>query len=436
MASSKRDFERFVTWLHRPENQTPPDVRRLANLALAHFDELAQTSRQHNQRSIYLVHHARRSIAQTPDGPPDIQPVAAEGAWPWRRLRHLTLGPFRGFRTPEPFDLQKRVILFYGPNGSGKTSLCEGLEYALLGAVEEADTKRIDAMTYLVNVHANRFEAPVLRATDHQNREAPAAANVDIYRFCFIEKNRIDAFSRIAARPSAQRTELIATLFGMEKFNEFVSHFNDSIDQQLVLNGTKQLALTSLRHALAADQATVDGEAQALLNLTNEEAALALTYSEGMTYTGLKALIGAAEAPGRLQELEGILNAVPPAAIGLTRRGLLDGFEAASKGYLDGDEYKIVRPDFMFFAALDDGKVVTDIVDPHGPYLADALPKLQGLAQYAEVQSRAYRRIESVAKVKGKLRVLDLMREDVRKAIANTKDAASLFVGHFAGDYE
>ena len=71
MASSKRDFERFVTWLHRPENRTPPDVRRLANLALAHFDELAQTSRQHNQRSIYLVPHARGSLAQTPDGPPD-----------------------------------------------------------------------------------------------------------------------------------------------------------------------------------------------------------------------------------------------------------------------------------------------------------------------------------------------------------------------------
>ena len=333
MASSKRDFERFVTWLHQPESQTPPDVRRLANLVLAHFDELAQTSRQHNQRSIYLVRHARRSLAQTPDGLPDIQAMAADGAWPWRRLRQLTLGPFRGFRTPEPFDLQRRVILFYGPNGSGKTSFCEGLEYTLLGAVEEADTRRIDARTYLANVHANRFEAPALQATDHQNRAVPVAASADTYRFCFIEKNRIDAFSRMAARPSAQRTELIATLFGMERFNEFVSHFNESIDQQLVLSGTKQLALTTLRNALAADQTTVDGEGQALLNLTNEETALAFTHSEGMSYAELKALIGTTESPGRLQQLEGILNAVPPGAIGLTRQGLLDGFEAARKSY-------------------------------------------------------------------------------------------------------
>lgn len=58
---------------HVPATGAPPDVRRLANLALAHFDGLAQTSRQHSQRSIYLVGYARRALAQTPDGPPDIQ---------------------------------------------------------------------------------------------------------------------------------------------------------------------------------------------------------------------------------------------------------------------------------------------------------------------------------------------------------------------------
>lgn len=328
MASSKRDFERFVAWLHMPATQTPPDVRRLANLVLAHFDGLAQTSRQHSQRSTFLVGHARRALAQTPDAPPNIQAVAADGAWPWKRLRAMTIGPFRGFRTPEPFDLQKRVILFYGPNGSGKTSFCEGLEYGLLGSVEEAETKRIDGRTYLANLHARRFDAPALRATDHENRNVAVTSNPDTFRFCFIEKNRIDAFSRIAARPPAQRTELIATLFGMDKFNEFVGHFNESIDQQLVLTAAKQLALTGKRNALAADQATVNGEAKALLDLAAEEAALALTHSAGMTYAGLKALIGTAEAPGRLQQLDGILNAVPPAAIGLSRDGLLNAFEA------------------------------------------------------------------------------------------------------------
>jgi recombinational DNA repair ATPase RecF len=297
-------------------------------MALTYFDALARTSRQHSQRSIYLVGKARQELAKTPDGPPDIEAVAADGAWPWKRLRGITIGPFRGFRNAEPFDLQKRVVLFYGPNGSGKTSFCEGLEFGLLGSVEEAETKRIDERTYLTNLHACRYEAPALLATDHQNREVAVVANADIFRFCFIEKNRIDAFSRIAARPPAQRTELIATLFGMEKFNEFVSHFNESTDPQLVTMATKQLVLNGKRNALAIDQATVNGEAQALRGLAAEEAAMAAAHQDGMAYDGLKAFIGTAEVPGRMRELDGILGALPPATIGIARDGLLAAFES------------------------------------------------------------------------------------------------------------
>ena len=328
MASSKRDFERFVAWLHSPATQAPPDVRRLANLALTHFNALARTSRQRSQRSIFLVGRARQELAHTPDSLPNIEAIAADGAWPWKRLRSMTIGPFRGFRNPEPFDLQKRVVLLYGPNGSGKSSFCEGLEFGLLGSVEEAETRRVDERTYLANLHARRFEAPALRATDHQNREVAIAANADTFRFCFIEKNRLDAFSRIAAKPAAQRTELIATLFGMEKFNEFVGHFNESIDAQLVTMAAKRLALDGKRNALANDQATVNGEAEALLGLTTEEAAMAAAHQEGMAYDGLKAFIGTAETPGRLQELDGILGALPPAAIGVARDVLLVAFEA------------------------------------------------------------------------------------------------------------
>ena len=131
MASARQDFERFVGWLYQPEKQVPADVRRLAVLVSAKFDELAGTSRQRSQRSIYLVDLIRQEFERTADVAPVAAAQADLGTWPWTKLRHLTLGPFRGFRTPEPFDLTKQIILFYGPNGSGKTSLCEGLEYAL-----------------------------------------------------------------------------------------------------------------------------------------------------------------------------------------------------------------------------------------------------------------------------------------------------------------
>ena len=82
-----------------------------------------------------------------------------------------------------------------------------------------------------------------------------------------------------------------------------------------------------------------------------------------------------------------------------------------------------------------DGKVVVDLVDPHGLHLADALPKMKGLAAYAEAHATAYRRIESVALADGKLRVLDLTSGAVRRAILGAKSAASLFTGALATDY-
>jgi type III restriction enzyme len=102
--------------------------------------------------------------------------------------------------------------------------------------------------------------------------------------------------------------------------------------------------------------------------------------------------------------------------------------------YKDDDDTKIVRPDFIFLAELD-GEIVADIVDPHGFHLADALPKLQGLAGYAETHPQFYRRIEAVAETGGKLRVLDLTRADVRQAVMEAMSAEALYMSALAGDY-
>lgn len=103
--------------------------------------------------------------------------------------------------------------------------------------------------------------------------------------------------------------------------------------------------------------------------------------------------------------------------------------------YLEDHQYKIVRPDFVFFATYD-GKMAVDLIDPHGLYLSDALPKLQGLAVYAEMYASKYRRIESVAEVGGKLRALDLTRANVRQLIRDATSAKNLFESTLASDYE
>lgn len=104
--------------------------------------------------------------------------------------------------------------------------------------------------------------------------------------------------------------------------------------------------------------------------------------------------------------------------------------------YIDSNkQVKIVRPDFVFFTTQSDGTVVADIVDPHGTQFSDAIPKLQGLAQYAEGHPHVYRRIESVAKIGDTLRVLDLTNATVRKAVEEAKDAKALYEGPFASKY-
>lgn len=103
--------------------------------------------------------------------------------------------------------------------------------------------------------------------------------------------------------------------------------------------------------------------------------------------------------------------------------------------YEDGDEVKIVRPDFIFFARLGDGTVVADIVDPHGTQFGDALPKLKGLARYAEANSGVYRRIEVVAEVGSRFRIVDLTEESTRTAVMTATTIKEVYGSDVARDY-
>ncbi|HWQ87071.1 DEAD/DEAH box helicase [Brevundimonas sp.] len=101
---------------------------------------------------------------------------------------------------------------------------------------------------------------------------------------------------------------------------------------------------------------------------------------------------------------------------------------------LDG-AWRVVRPDFLFFAQEADGSLAVDIIDPHGSYLADALPKLKGLADYAESHSAEFRRIEAVDEIDGVLKVLDLTDPDVRAAVRTAVSAAAAYKGPAAKAY-
>lgn len=111
--------------------------------------------------------------------------------------------------------------------------------------------------------------------------------------------------------------------------------------------------------------------------------------------------------------------------------------ESLAVAYRDSEteDWKAMRPDFVFFSLTPDGDVAVDLVDPHGHHFADALPKLRGLADFAERFGDEFRRIESVAETEGTLRVLDLKIEKVRQAVRAATDAKALYRSDIASEY-
>lgn len=102
----------------------------------------------------------------------------------------------------------------------------------------------------------------------------------------------------------------------------------------------------------------------------------------------------------------------------------------------DGERWRSMQPDFIFFAERGEGKLVPLIVDPHGHFLNDALDKLKALAGFAEEFGEQFMRVEAVSKNekgdlgagrKGKLVMLDLLDAETRAVIGEADSAAAAY---------
>ncbi len=300
----RTEYLRFLQTL--TDADVAADVYKIANLVFDHFDTLIPLSTSQGQRIKKMVQLAKTNWASISA---DIQPIpkqATEQACPITQLKSLSVGPFRGFAKQEDFDLASRLVLIYGPNGTGKSSFCESLEFALLGSVIEAENKRFhNQQDYLKNAHTNSYQPPVLKGTDSQGIDVPIVANEALYRFCFIEKNRIDSFSRIAAQIPSKQTELISTLFGLGAFTYFVRNFTDTMERYIDLEGVKAKELNQKQQALAGSQAQMKTNTEELKKLDEEEKELAKQYREDCTFPQMISELNSTEKNrGVIQQLD------------------------------------------------------------------------------------------------------------------------------------
>lgn len=316
MASIHSEYHRFLA--HLVQRDVHEDVRRLAILVLNHLQPLSEVGAARRGRSTRLVPLA---VEQLADMPVDYEGEAyrPEAGAEVGRLHQLEVGPFRGFMRQETFDLSHDITLVYGANGTGKSSFCEALEVAMLGSISEAQIKRVDQRLYCNNARLRSHIAPVLSAVgaEHPQIVQPDEAE---YRFCFIEKNRLDDFARIAARTPGDQRQLIATLFGVDQFSEFVRGFNPSIDQVLMLAGVQATELSQRRLQLATSEQVIAAYTAKVVEIEELEYALAQRMYPGKTYPScLEWLLGTPEQQGRLQFVQAQLDAAPPSIYGITQ---------------------------------------------------------------------------------------------------------------------
>lgn len=322
MGSIRNEYHRYLTAL--ADSGASEDTRRLAYVIWHHLDALAALGATRRARSTRLAPLALRELAVAPVEVPELR--TDEGnARQFVRLNKLVVGPFRGFMSPESFDLSRPITLVYGANGTGKSSFCEALEHALLGTINEAEAKRINQRAYCDNARLQRHERPKLEVLSEDGELVACTPNEEALRFCFVERNRIEGFARIAARTPGDQRQLIATLFGVDEFNDFVKGFNPDLDNELDLEGQKAKELQLRRQALSAAEQTVKDHANQQAAFKAQDEAWAQQVLPGQTYLEVRRwLLGEGEAKGRLADVRAALDAPLPAARNLRRSDLED----------------------------------------------------------------------------------------------------------------
>jgi recombinational DNA repair ATPase RecF len=238
----RHEFFRWIASLD-PSQLNEID-RKLLNLLVDHFDTLEPltTAKGSRNRASKLNELIQKLHSTLKSEFPDVLINQSANPEKFDRILELKIGPFRGFATTESFAFDKKYTFMYGPNGSGKSSFCEGLEYALLGGIEEASAKRIDLANYIKNTQKGTAISPIAYGVNSDNLKIPIPQNPALYRFAFVEKNRIDGFARIAATTESIQKDRIATLFGLDAFSAFVDGFTDDFEKYITLLNSKEEA--------------------------------------------------------------------------------------------------------------------------------------------------------------------------------------------------
>ncbi len=238
MSKSINEFKRFLSLKSSSMNEYE---LKLARIILNKFGDIEEKSSAGGARAS-LISRLVQKFGNTIDPYENDTTQVSIDNKKIRKLNKLKVKGFRGFTDEVNFDLSKNFIFMYGPNGTGKSSFCEALEYSLTGRIHEASSKRFDIDRYMRN-NSSTIPSVNLSVEYDSGIEETANKNTLENDFIFIERNRIESFARVSSfTPQAQQVRLSA-LFGLDQFNSFCNGFNKSIENRLPLNPIKLISL-------------------------------------------------------------------------------------------------------------------------------------------------------------------------------------------------
>lgn len=137
-------------------------------------------------------------------------------------LKSIQIKNFRGFSSLNENDagtfipFTKGVNVFFAPNGGGKTSLCEAIEYSLTNDVKEANRRNTPIKNYIKNGGAHKIKCVLVGGG-----EVPVSP---YWNSCFIDRNRLQEFSLLGSKDTnVKQSDVLATLFELEEIDEIIN---------------------------------------------------------------------------------------------------------------------------------------------------------------------------------------------------------------------
>jgi energy-coupling factor transporter ATP-binding protein EcfA2 len=299
----KSQYNHFIRTLKHDE-LTPYEIK-LINLISDNFDSIASVGTAGGKRALLLnqlIYQNRDKLSRTL---PKIEDETKASTNDITRINSIEIENFRGFASKEVFDLDKPKVLVYGPNGSGKTSFCEALEYSLLGYLSEADAKRIEVKQYITNVHTAKSSQPMLKGTNSKGEIIDIKVNPDSYYFCFIEKNRIIDFARYSSKTQGQQENLLASLFGLDEFNSFINGFTENISGKIPVESLKQKELDKKTIELAGQKQNIENSSNKNTAFDVQKKSIVENSKLNKTFDGLDLYInGSQDVKGKISLID------------------------------------------------------------------------------------------------------------------------------------